>query len=131
MLPDDAARRQWIASMYTSRLWASPGTFARADVDFMTEPFADEARLRAGWSAYQLGHGRPMSEPPLLAGTVDVPTLVLYGTDDHVVGDDFVPFCERAFTNRIGPLLIPGAGHFLQWERADIFNPLLISVFGR
>ena len=30
-----------------------------------------------------------------------------------------------------GPLLIPGAGHFLQWERADIFNPLLISVFGR
>ena len=28
----------------------------------MTEPFADEARLRAGWSAYQLGHGRPMTE---------------------------------------------------------------------
>ena len=56
----------------------------------MTEPFADEARLRAGWAAYQLGHGRPMTEPPLLAGTVDVPTLLLYGTDDHVVGDDFV-----------------------------------------
>ena len=71
-----------------------------------------------------------MTEPPLLAGTVDVPTLLLYGTDDHVVEDDFVMFCERAFTDRIGPLLIPGAGHFLQWERADIFNPLLISVFG-
>ena len=48
---------------------------------------------------------------------------------DHVVGADFVMFCELAFTDRIGPLLIPGAGHFLQWERADIFNPLLISVF--
>ena len=130
MLPTDAARRQWIAGMYQSRLWASPGTFGRADVDFMTEPFADEARLRAGWSAYQLAHGRPMTEPPLLGGTVDVPTLLLYGTDDHVVGEDFVWFCERAFTDRIGPLLIPGAGHFLQWERADIFNPLLISVFG-
>ena len=129
MLPTDAARRQWIAGMYQSRLWASPGTFGRADVDFMTEPFADEARLRAGWSAYQLGHGRPMTEPPLLGGTVDVPTLLLYGTDDHVVGEDFVWFCERAFTDRIGPLLIPGAGHFLQWERADIFNPLLASVF--
>ena len=90
MLPTDAARRQWIAGMYQSRLWASPGTFSRADVDFMTEPFADEARLRAGWSAYQLGHGRPMTEPPLLGGTVDVPTLLLYGTDDHVVGEDFV-----------------------------------------
>ena len=39
-------------------------------------------------------------------------------------------FCEVAFTDRIGPLVVPGAGHFLQWERADIFNPLLISVFG-
>ena len=44
--------------------------------------------------------------------------------------EDFVWFSERAFTDRIGPLLIPGAGHFLQWERADIFNPLLVSVFG-
>jgi len=129
MLPTPEARRQWIAGMYQSRLWASPGTFGRADVDFMTEPFADEARLRAGWAAYQLGRGRPMTEPPLLAGTVDVPTLVLYGTDDHVVGEDFVWFCERAFTARIGPLLVPGAGHFLQWERADIFNPLLVTVF--
>jgi pimeloyl-ACP methyl ester carboxylesterase len=130
MLPNEAARRQWVAGMYLSRLWASPGTFGRGDVDFMTEPFADEARLRAAWSVYQLGHGRPMSEPPLLTGPVDVPTLLLYGTDDHVVEDDFVLFAERAFSNRIGPLLIPGAGHFLQWERADIFNPLLISVFG-
>ena len=40
------------------------------------------------------------------------------------------PFCERAFPNRIGPLVIPGAGHFLPWERADIFNPLLAAVFG-
>jgi pimeloyl-ACP methyl ester carboxylesterase len=38
-------------------------------------------------------------------------------------------FCERAFTNRIGPLVIPGAGHFLQWERADVFNPLVAAVF--
>ena len=63
-------------------------------------------------------------------GPVQVPTVVLYGMDDHVVGSDFVPACEAAFANRIGPLCIPGAGHFLQWERADILNPLLIAVFG-
>jgi pimeloyl-ACP methyl ester carboxylesterase len=25
---------------------------------------------------------------------------------------------------------LPGAGHFLQWERADLFNPLVIAYFG-
>ena len=130
MLTTPAARRQWIAAMYTSRLWASPGTFVGDDLDFMTEPFADLDRMRAGWAVYQLGHGRPTSEPAMMHGPVDTPTLVLYGADDHVVESDFIPFCEVAFTNRIGPLVIPGAGHFLQWERADIVNPLLIEVFG-
>lgn len=129
-LPTPAARRSWVAGMYTSRLWASPGTFTPAEVEFMTEPFADEARLRAGWAVYQLAHGRAMSEPPLLDRVVEVPTLLLYGPDDHVVGEDFLWFCEVAFANRIGPLVVPGAGHFLQWERADILNPLLASVFG-
>jgi pimeloyl-ACP methyl ester carboxylesterase len=35
-----------------------------------------------------------------------------------------------AFTNRAGPVVVPGAGHFLQWERADLFNPLVIAFFG-
>lgn len=130
MLGSDAARRQWVAAMYTSRLWASPGTFSDDDVAFMTEPFADEARLRAGWAVYQLAYGRPMSEPPLIFDPIDVPTLLLYGPDDHVVREDFMAFCEVSFTNRIGPLVVPRSGHFLQWERADVFNPLLISVFG-
>ncbi|QXC60908.1 alpha/beta hydrolase [Aquihabitans sp. G128] len=130
MLTTDAARRQWVAGMYTSRLWGSPGGFTRAEVDFMTEPFADEARLRAGWAVYQLGHGRPMSELPLVMDTVDVPTLLLYGPDDHVVPADFLAFAEVAYTQRIGPLVVPGAGHFLQWERADVFNPLLVATFG-
>lgn len=129
MLTTPQARRQWVANMYTNRLWSSRYAFDQAAVDFMTEPFADEARLRAGWATYQLAYGREMAEFPLM-DAVDVPTLVLYGPDDHVLGEDFVPRCERAFRNRIGPLVVPGAGHFLQWERADIFNRLLPAVFG-
>ncbi len=87
--------------------------------------------MRAGWAAYQLAHGRPMSEPPILDSKVDVPTLILYGMDDHVVGPDFLPTCEVAFTNRTGPVVLPGAGHFLQWERADLFNPLVIAYLRR
>jgi pimeloyl-ACP methyl ester carboxylesterase len=121
-LDTPAKRRRYIAGMYGHRLWASPGTFTEADVDFMTEPFATEERMRAGWAAYQLAHGRGVSEPPILDRKVGVPTLILYGMDDHVVGPDFVPTCEVAFTDRTGPVVLPGAGHFLQWERADLFT---------
>jgi pimeloyl-ACP methyl ester carboxylesterase len=87
-------------------------------------------RRPTAWAAYQLAHGRPVSEPPILDKKVDVPTLTLYGMDDHVVGPDFLITCEVAFTDRTGPVVLPGAGHFLQWERADLFNPLVIAHFG-
>jgi pimeloyl-ACP methyl ester carboxylesterase len=116
--------------MYTSRLWGSPGAFTADEVDFMTEPFAEEARLRSGWAIYQLFYGRAMAVDPMVDTTVDIPTLILYGPDDHVVHEDFVTFAEVGYTDRIGPLVVPGAGHFLQWERADIFNPLVIATFG-
>ncbi len=122
-------RRRYIAGMYGPRLWASPGSFTRADIDFMTEPFADIERLKAGWAVYQGAYGRPQSEPALMSQPVETPTLILYGPDDQVVGPDFVPCCEVAFRNRVGPVVIPGAGHFLQWERADIVNPLVATFF--
>ncbi|MCU0274532.1 MAG: alpha/beta hydrolase [Acidimicrobiales bacterium] len=122
-------RRAYVAGMYTHRLWGSPGTFTTADVDFMTEPFAEEARLRAGWAVYQGAYGRPQSEPALLSQPVEIPTLLLYGPDDQVVGPDFVHCCEVAFRDRIGPFVVPGAGHFLQWERADVLNPAVTHFF--
>jgi pimeloyl-ACP methyl ester carboxylesterase len=128
-LNSPALRRAWVAAMYGPRLWASPGTFSDDDIDFMTEPWADEARLRAGWAVYQLGYGRTAEESPILDRTVDVPTLLFYGADDQVVGPDFLHCCEVAFTNRVGPLVLAGAGHFLQWERADIFNPTVSMFF--
>jgi pimeloyl-ACP methyl ester carboxylesterase len=129
-LDTPAKRRRHIAGMYGHRLWASPGTFTAADVDFMAEPFSTEERMRAGWACYQLLHGRPMSEPPIIDRKVDVPTLILYGMDDQVIGPDFLHTCEVAFTNRTGPVVVPGAGHFLQWERADLLNPLVTAFLG-
>ncbi len=122
-------RRRYVAGMYGHRLWAAPGAFTPDEIDFMTEPFADADRLAASWAPYQLAHGRPTSEPPLLDREVPDETLVLYGPEDHAVGPDFAARCEIAFPNRIGPLVIPDAGHFLQWERADVFNPLVARFF--
>ena len=68
-----------------------------------------------------------MSEMPLLFDVVDVPTMVLYGADDHVVSDLFVRQCELAFSKLTGPFVIQRAGHFLQWERAELFNGALVE----
>ena len=120
-------RRRWIAGMYGPRLWASPGSFSPEDVDFHTEPFGDGEKLRASWGPYELAYGKPMAGIPMMFSVVDVPTLVLYGMDDHVVGELFVAQCEHAFSDLTGPFLVPRAGHFLQWERADLFNKALIE----
>ena len=58
-----------------------------------------------------------------------VPTLVLFGPDDHVVGADFMARSEVAFPERIGPLVVPGAGHFLQWEQAHVLNQIVAYCF--
>ena len=36
---------------------------------------------------------------------------------------------EVAFTERIGPFVVPGAGHFLQWEKAGVLNGALSYFF--
>lgn len=121
-------RRRYIATFYGPRFWASPGTFAEADVAFMTEPFADGERLRASFGLYESAVGaRQMSEPPRFLETNPVETLVLYGPDDHVIWGDFAERAEVAFPNRVGPFVVPGAGHFLQWERAELLNGALVA----
>ena len=121
-LDTPARRRRYVRDFYEHRLLASQGSFQEEHFDFMVEPFEDLRRLAAGWAPYQLEYGRPMTEPPLLAQKVEVPTLVLYGPDDQVVPKDFPKRCEIAFPNRVGPLVVPECGHFLQWERADVLN---------
>jgi pimeloyl-ACP methyl ester carboxylesterase len=119
-------RRRYIAQFYGSRFWAAPGTFDAEAVDFMTEPFADAEHLRASFGLYESALGtRPLSEPPRLFERNPIPTLVLYGPADHVIPRAFPDLMERALDEPIGPFVVPGAGHFLQWERADLLNQSL------
>jgi len=128
-LDTEDKRRRYIAQFYGSRFWAAPGAFTAEDVDFMTEPFADAEKLRASFGIYETALGtRPAAEPPRLFELNPVPTLVLYGPEDHVIPRDFPERCEVAFSERIGPLVVPRAGHFLQWERADVLNQSLVYL---
>lgn len=119
-------RRAYVAAMYGHRLWAAPGAFGPDDVDFMTEPYADVAKLRASWGVYETATGnRPMSDVPRVFEPNPTPTLALYGPEDHVVPRSFPDRCRVAFTECIGPFVVPGAGHFLQWEAAGVLNGAL------
>ena len=125
-LDTSGKRRRYVASFYGPRFWAAPGTFTREDVDFMTEPFGDAQKFRASIANYEYAGGpRQAPEPPRLLESNPTPTLLLYGPEDHVIPPDFPERMEAAFPNRAGAFVVPGAGHFLQWERADVLNGAL------
>ena len=125
-LDTPSKRRRYVAEFYGHRFWAAPGAFTPDDVDFMTEPFADPEKLRAGWGNYESAlRSRKVSEAPRFFEVSAVPTLALYGPEDHVIWREFPEMCEVAFSELVGPFVVPRAGHFLQWERAELLNKTL------
>ena len=121
-------RRRYIATFYTSRFWAHPGAFIDAAappgryggsevVDFHTAPFADGARLRASFGAYESTFDEAARRAPArLARNPDVECLVLHGASDHVLYPDFDRMAAVVFPNHVGPFLLRDCGHFVQWE---------------
>jgi hypothetical protein len=111
-------RRRYIATFYTSRFWAHPGSFAGAgEVEFHTEPFADAAHLRASFGGYESAfHESARSGPSMLARNDGTPTLVLYGPSDHVIYPAFDRMAAVVFPRHVGPYLLRDCGHFVPWE---------------
>jgi len=123
-------RRRYIATFYSSRFWAHPGTFSPEAVAFMTEPFADGAKLRASFGAYESAFNEAArSEPPMVATqkTNPTPTVILFGPSDHVIYPDFDRMAAVVFPNHVGPFLLRDCGHFVQWEAAGTLNNTLIA----
>jgi pimeloyl-ACP methyl ester carboxylesterase len=115
-------RRRYIATFYGPRFWAHPGSFSREAVDFMTEPFADRAKLRSGFGGYEsVFRADKRSESPVL-GPNPTHALILFGASDHVIYPEFDRMAAAVFPDHVGPFLVRDAGHFLQWEAADVLN---------
>lgn len=124
-------RRRYIATFYTSRFWAHPGAFTAAEVDHMTEPFADGAKLRSSFGGYEsVFNEAARTEPPLMRVPNPTHTMILFGPSDHVIYPEFDRMAAVVFPDHVGPFLIRDAGHFLQWEAADTFNNA-VRAFGR
>ncbi|MEX2080252.1 MAG: alpha/beta hydrolase, partial [Dehalococcoidia bacterium] len=121
-------RRRYIATFYTSRFWAHPGAFSPAEVDFMTEPFGDGAKLRASFGAYESAFSEAArSGPSAMAGPNPTHTLILLGASDHVIYPEFDRMAAAVFPDHVGPFLVRDCGHFLQWEAAEVLNGALKS----
>ncbi len=125
MMNTAALRRQYIAGFYSHRLWQGV-EFTPEEIDFFTEPFADADRFRASYGTYEGAFGkREMAGITRFFEPVPTPTLLLYGPEDPILDEHFMRRCAIAYPNHAGPFIVPGAGHFLQWERAELLNATL------
>ncbi len=116
-------RRRYIEAFYSHRLWHGQYEFSREEIDFFTEPFADAQKFRASYGLYECNFGkRPISDMVRFFEPVPIPTLILYGPEDPIFDERFMRRCEIAYPDHAGPFIVPGAGHFLQWEKADLLN---------
>lgn len=130
-------RRDYVIGFYTNRVWrkgdpalwlAAPSGISPESAAFLAEPFGEADRFRATLGLYE-GIMNPASraEMPRLLEPNPTETLILYGPEDRIVGPKFAERCALACPNHVGPFLIPGAGHYMQWERPDIINSALVS----
>ena len=120
-------RRRYVAQFYGSRFWAAPGD-VRARRRGLHDGAVRGRRPLPGLDRQLRVRGRPApgarADPPARRSN-PTPTLILYGPEDHVIPRDFPERMEAAFPERAGPFVVQGAGHFLQWERADVLNGAL------
>ncbi len=131
-------RIEYVKGFFTGRVWkdgheprnlASAGSFDDEAVLFQSEQFAEPERLRASFGYYEA-----LLQPELAAGpsrmeehNPHTPTMILFGIDDEIVSPNNPRRLEIAIHHRVGPYLIERSGHFLQWERADLFNRAITS----
>jgi pimeloyl-ACP methyl ester carboxylesterase len=124
-------RRRYIAEFFGHRMWCPPGAFDEADLAVLTEPYADADRLRASFADYEVVMGtRKMSAPEQIDRPVRQQTLVLIGPDQVTLGEHIPERCAIAFPRAVGPFWVPGAGHFMPWEKPVIVHRAVRSFCG-
>jgi pimeloyl-ACP methyl ester carboxylesterase len=122
---------------FIDRLWAdwSPGHDGAGDAAAVKQALADPAHLAAA-----IGYYRAMFDPSThleayaeaQAATqvpTPQPTLYLHGADDGCLGVEMVTDAVRASLPDEGSRveIVEGAGHFLQVERPDEVNRLVVD----
>ena len=119
-LDTEEKRAEYIAEFYSTRLWAHPGAFKSDDITWHVEPFRDAQKLRASFANYEsVFDATKRIEKPLYARNSITPTLILFGTSDHVIYPDFDLMAATVFEVHDGPIRLDSCGHFVPWEAPE------------
>lgn len=120
--------RAYVEQFYGPRLWAHPGNVSASDAAFHAEPFGDPLRLRETFGNYESAYspGKRV-ERPRFGPNATTPTLIIFGTSDHVIYPDFDKMAEVVFARRSGPVRIDNCGHFVPWEAPNRFVELTVE----
>ena len=122
-LSTEEKRAEYIAEFYSTRLWAHPGAFSADDIAWHVEPFSNAQKLRASFANYESAFdAKKRIEKPLYGRNLVTPTLILFGTSDHVIYPDFDLMAATVFENHEGPIRIENCGHFVPWEAVEEFT---------
>ena len=120
-LASPGERTRYIATFYTSRFWAHPGSFDADAVRFHAEPFADAVKLRASFGGYESSFDPAKRSEPTMIGRNDrTETLLLFGPSDHVMYPAFDQMAVHVFPRHVGPFLVRDCGHFMPWEAPTV-----------
>lgn len=129
-LPEWALTRNRAAAIANAfrRAAARPDAFSEADLDVYRE-----AMLRPGAATATLNYYRQairQGSKVLPATPIAVPTLVLWGEDDPVLGSNLNDDLERWVKN-VTIRTIAGCGHWTQQERPDVVTREMLDWLRR
>jgi pimeloyl-ACP methyl ester carboxylesterase len=117
-------------------LWAdwSPGHDGAEDIAHVKDALRDPANLAAALGYYRATLGDGLKDPELdgiqNAGNTPTPqpTLYLHGADDGCIGSDVMANAADFLPHPASRIeIVEGAGHFMQVERPDHVNRLILD----
>ncbi|HEX6348241.1 MAG TPA: alpha/beta hydrolase [Candidatus Dormibacteraeota bacterium] len=110
VLSEDGYRR--LRAMYRD-YGPQPDAIPDSVIDAYVTGFARPGRLTAALNYYRVA----LTELPKIAGPVRSPTLLIWGNEDPAVGRRGTEATAELVEARYRLLELPGAGHWLQFER--------------
>lgn len=122
-----------VAGGWIPRLGAPKGLptwLSKADLDYYVKEFK-EAGFRGGINYYRNFHRNWETTPQLADAKVNAPVLFIAGEKDSVIrgatADGLTTSMKNVVPDLRGVKLYPGAGHWVQQERADEVNTAIVE----